>query len=93
MNAALEYNDRGCMLFSLDCPGVFARGKTPEEAAARLPEGVTAYCRWAGLEMPDGPVTITEKKYQPGPCTGGCGPSGETRSPTFSGSTAERGTK
>lgn len=65
MNAALEYNDRGCMLFSLDRPGAFARGKTPEEAAARLPEGVTAYCRWAGVDVPDGPVTITEKKYQP----------------------------
>lgn len=65
MNAALEYNDSGCMLFSLDCPGAFARGATREEAAAKLPADVAAYCRWAGQAVPEGPVTILLEKYQP----------------------------
>ena len=65
MNAALEYNDRGCMLFSLDRPGAFARGRTPEAAALRLPAETAAFCRWAGLAVPEGPVAITERKYQP----------------------------
>ena len=65
MNAALEYNDNGCLLWSLDCPGAFARGRSREEAAARLPADVTAFCRWAGWDVPPGPVEITEEKYQP----------------------------
>lgn len=65
MNAALEYNNSGCMLFSLDCPGAFARGATREEAAAKLPADVAAYCRWAGQAVPEGPVTILWEKYQP----------------------------
>lgn len=65
MKAALEYNDKGCMLYSLDCPGAFARGTSREEAMAKLPADVEAFCRWAGWEIPGGPVTITEEKYQP----------------------------
>ena len=37
MNAAFEYNDKGCILYSLDCPGAFARGAGREEAMAKLP--------------------------------------------------------
>ena len=65
MKAALEYNDKGCILYSLDCPGAFARGRNREEAAAKLPADVAAFCRWAGWEVPAGPVDITEEKYQP----------------------------
>lgn len=65
MRAALEYNGRGCMLFSLDCPGAFARGADRAEALAKLPDDVAAFCRWAGWEMPEGPTEIVEEKYQP----------------------------
>ena len=47
MNAVLEYNDRGCMLFSADCPGAFARGRDRREAMAKLPGDVRSFCRWA----------------------------------------------
>lgn len=65
MNAALEYNAKGCMLFSLDCPGAFARGETRETAAAKLPGETAAFCHWAGLAAPKGPVNITQEKFQP----------------------------
>lgn len=65
MKATLEYSDHGCLLWSLDCPGAFARGKSREEAAAKLPADVASFCRWAGWECPSGPVEITEEKYQP----------------------------
>lgn len=65
MRAALEYNDRGCMLFSLDCPGAFARGVDRQEVIAKLPQDVASFCRWADWTLPDGPVEIIERKYQP----------------------------
>lgn len=65
MKAALEYSGKGCLLWSLDCPGAFARGVTREEAAAKLPADVAAWCRWAGWDMPAGPVEIAEEKFQP----------------------------
>ncbi len=63
--AALEYNDHGCLLWALDCPGAFARGRTREEAEAKLPADVAAWCRWAGWELPLGPVAVTEENDQP----------------------------
>ena len=65
MKAALEYNGKGCLLWSLECPGAFARGATREEAIAKFPADVEAFCRWAGWKLPDGPVEIAEEKYQP----------------------------
>ena len=65
MRAALEYNNRGCMLFSLDCPGAFARAASREEAVNKLPAEVAAFCRWSGGQTPTGPVCIQEEKYQP----------------------------
>lgn len=65
MKAALEYNEKGCLLWSLDCPGAFARGESREEAVAKLPADVAAYCRWAGWSVPAGAVEIVEEKYQP----------------------------
>ena len=62
MKAALEYNEKGCLLWSLDCPGAFARGESREEAVAKLPADVAAFCRWAGWSVPTGPVEIVEEK-------------------------------
>ena len=65
LRAALEYNDKGCLLWSLDCPGAFSRGKDRSEAAAKLPADVEAFCRWAGWAVPEGDVLVTEEKHQP----------------------------
>ena len=66
MNAVLEYNDRGCMLFSADCPGAFARGRDRREAMAKLPGDVAAFCRWADWPWPQSSlVKITQEVYQP----------------------------
>ena len=65
MKAALEYNDRGCLLWSLDCPGAFSRGRSREEAVARLSADVEAFCRWAEWEIPCGAVEIVQEKFQP----------------------------
>ena len=65
MRAALEYNDRGCMLFSLDCPGAYARGRTREEAMAKLPADAAAFCRWAGLDCPEGEVEVVLEAERP----------------------------
>ena len=65
MKAALEYSNKGCMLYSLDCPGAFARGRSRDEAVAKLPADVEAFCRWAEWDMPAGGVEIAEENYQP----------------------------
>jgi len=66
LRAALEYSDSGCLLWSLDFPGAFSRGRNREEAVAKLPADVEAFCRWAGWSVPEGEVLIVEEKYQPG---------------------------
>ena len=48
MNAVLEYGAAYCMLFSADCPGAYARARTKQEAMAKLPADISAFCRWAG---------------------------------------------
>ena len=65
MNAALEYNDRGCMLHSLDCPGAFGRGAARRTAIAALTADVGAWCRWAGRPVPPAPVKIAQEYCQP----------------------------
>ena len=65
MKTALEYNETGCLLWSLDCPGAFARGATRQEASAKLPADVASFCRWTGWDIPPGETDITEEKYQP----------------------------
>lgn len=65
MRAALEYSDKGCLLWSLDCPGAFSRGKSREEAVAKLPADVEAFCRWAGWGTFSDGIEISEEKYQP----------------------------
>ena len=65
MRAVLEYNEKGCLLWSLDCPGAFARGRSREEAAAKLSADVAAFCRWAGWPVPAGEVDMVQETYQP----------------------------
>lgn len=63
--AALEYNEKGCLLWSLECPGAFARGETREEACAKLYDDIAAWCRWSGQKPPQGDILVVEETYQP----------------------------
>lgn len=65
LRAALEYSDRGCLLWSLDYPGAFARGLTREEACAKLSYDMERWCRWSGQPLTHGDVLVVEEKYQP----------------------------
>lgn len=65
MKAALEYSDKGCLLWSLDCPGAFARGSTREEVCAKLSYDMETWCRWSGQPLTHGDVLVMEEKYQP----------------------------
>ena len=49
LKAVLEYNDKGVTLWSAAYPGVFARGKTAEEAAKKLPAACRRFRLWAKL--------------------------------------------
>lgn len=48
LRAAVEYNAGGAMVWSLDDPGAFARGKTPAAALLKLPEEVARFRLWSG---------------------------------------------
>ena len=37
LEADLEYNEKGCLVYLQNLPGAFSRGKTAEEAFAKLP--------------------------------------------------------
>ena len=66
MNAVLEYGAAGCMLFSADCPGAYARAHTKQEAMAKLPADISAFCRWAGCPAPPSMlVKVEQEVYQP----------------------------
>lgn len=65
MKAALEYNENGCLLWSLDCPGAFARGTSREETLVKLSADVEAFCRWSESEILCGAAEIAQEKYQP----------------------------
>lgn len=66
MNAVLEYGAAGCMLFSADCPGAYARARTKQEAMAKLPSDISAFCRWAGYPAPSSMlVKVEQEVYQP----------------------------
>ena len=37
LEAVLEYNEKGCLVYLQNLPGAFSWGKTAEEAFAKLP--------------------------------------------------------
>ena len=44
----VEYNSDGCLVQAENYPGAFTRGKTPEEALAKMPAELEQYLRWTG---------------------------------------------
>lgn len=60
---ALEHNGNDSLLYAVNYPGAFARGKTKEEALGKIPAELTAYCRWCGIPTPeDLAAVITQEK-------------------------------
>lgn len=52
IKAVVEYCERGSIVFAQDYPGAFSRGKTVDEALAKLSADVDIYCLWAGIDCP-----------------------------------------
>ena len=48
-----EHKLSDTMLYCENLPGAFARGKSLEEAMAKLSAEVDSYCRWRGWDLPE----------------------------------------
>ena len=63
IKCAYEHNGNDTLLYSTEYVGAFTRGKSLEEAKAKMPVEISRYCRYAGLPLPsDFSVEIVEEK-------------------------------
>ncbi|MGI5893146.1 MAG: hypothetical protein ACOX6P_00975 [Candidatus Merdivicinus sp.] len=64
IQASLEYNDNGCLLWAENVPGAFSRGKTTEEAVRKLPLEVRHFLQWrdGNILLEQGIVRIVQRK-------------------------------
>lgn len=53
LEAVIEYNEKGCLVYLQNLPGAFARGKTAEEAFAKLPAEALRFEHWKNGREPD----------------------------------------
>ena len=54
LEAVLEYNEKGCLVYLQNLPGAFSRGKTAEEAFAKLPAESARFEHWkTGKKSPE----------------------------------------
>jgi len=51
VSIAFETNGKGCMGFIVELPGAFVRGRTEEEAIAKVNREVNLYLKWLTLEQ------------------------------------------
>lgn len=51
----LEYNSAGCLVYAADYPGAAARGRSPAEAYAKLPDELAHFSRWQRGGQPGEP--------------------------------------
>ncbi len=63
LDAILEFNDRGTILWSAAYPGAFARGETAAEAARKLPAACRRYRLWAKLPPESDAAGSDEVRY------------------------------
>ena len=47
IQAAMEYNDGGVLLYALELPGAYVRGKTLEQAREKFGAEARSWLRWA----------------------------------------------
>lgn len=53
IQAVCEYNDGGFLIYAVNFPGAFVRGKTENEALAKFGGELRSYLRWSGISKPD----------------------------------------
>jgi len=51
VSIAFETNEKGYMGFIVELPGAFVRGRTEEEAIAKVDSEVNLYLKWLGIEQ------------------------------------------
>lgn len=52
LEAVLEYNEKGCLVYLQNLPGAFSQGKTAEEAFAKLPAESARFEHWKTGKKP-----------------------------------------
>lgn len=64
INVIDEYNDGGHLIYAAEYIGAYARGRTREEALAKLPGEIACYCRWLDIPAPsaDAEIVIIQEK-------------------------------
>lgn len=53
IRCAWEHNGDDTLLYAADCPGVYARGTSREQAVEKLPEELRSYWCWSGEACPE----------------------------------------
>lgn len=65
IQAVVEYNDKGFLIYVDGFPGAFTRGEDKNEALEKLPKEVEIYCRWAGKQYPsNAAVNVIQDEYK-----------------------------
>lgn len=57
-----EHNGNDTLLWSIRFPGASTRGQTLDDAMAKMPDEIQAYCSWAGIPFENMVTVITEEK-------------------------------
>lgn len=60
IQAVCEYNDGGFLIYAVNFPGAFVRGKTENEALAKFGGELRSYLRWIGNSKPDQEIPNVE---------------------------------
>ena len=47
---AAEYNEKGCLLYSIDFVGAYARGESIENALPKFSHEIAQYCKWRNID-------------------------------------------
>ncbi len=56
-----EHNGPDSLLYCESYMGAYTRGESREEALLKMPGEIKSYCRWLGLEPPEGKPVIAEE--------------------------------
>ena len=57
-----EHNGNDTLLWSITFPGAFTRGQNLDEALAKMPKEIEAYCRWANIPFIPMESIVKEEK-------------------------------
>ena len=64
INAVIEYNNDGCLVYAENFIGAYTRAKTINEALTKLPFEVQSYCKWLGIDCElSQDINITKKFF------------------------------